>query len=168
MIMSTTTVPAKTNGTTPGETKPARREPADFFEAFQDEMARFFRPFGFGRMAMREPLMQGMQMPQTDVFEQDGNLVVSAELPGVPKEDISITLQQGDLIIQGEHQAAEETKEKDYYPMERRYGGYYRRIPLPFEAAPEQIKAKYTDGVLEVRIPKPAEPPATTTKIAVE
>lgn len=166
--MSTTTVPAKTNGTKPAETKLARREPFDFFESFQDEMARFFRPFGFGRMAMREPLMQGMQPPQTDVFEQDGNLVVSAELPGIPKEEITITLQQGDLIIQGEHKTEEETKEKDYYRMERRYGGYYRRIPLPFEVQAGQIKAKYTDGVLEVRIPKPTGQPAEMAKIAVE
>lgn len=163
-----TTLPAKTNGTKPAEAKPTRREPLDLVDAFQEELTRFFRPFGFGRVALQEPLLKGMQLPQTDIFEQDGNLVISAELPGIKKEDISVTLEQGDLIIRAEHQAEEEKKEKDYYRMERRYGGYFRQFPLPFEAEPGQITAKYGDGVLEVRIPKPAAPPTEATTISVQ
>jgi HSP20 family protein len=95
--------------------------------------------------------------PSVDVYEKDGNLVIKAELPGMKKEDIEVALDQGDLVIRGERKAESEVKEENYYRIERNYGSFYRRIPLPFEVKPDQITASYNDGVLEVRIPKPAQ-----------
>jgi HSP20 family protein len=104
-----------------------------------------------------------------DVYEQAGALVVKAELPGVKKEEIEITLEEGDLVLRGEHQAETEVKEEAFYRMERSYGSFYRRLPLAGDVKPEQITATLTDGVLEVRIPKPAEEAKTTPqKIAVK
>ena len=91
-----------------------------------------------------------------DIFEKDGALTVKAELPGVKKEDVAITLEGSDLIVRGERKAESEVREEDYYRMERSYGGFYRRLPLPFEVEAGQVKASFTDGVLEVTIPKPA------------
>jgi HSP20 family protein len=93
--------------------------------------------------------------------------VVKAEVPEVKKEDIDVALEGGDLVIRGERKAEQEVKEEDYYRMERSYGSFYRRIPLGFEVKSEQVQAKYTDGVLEVSIPKPAETALQAQKIKV-
>jgi HSP20 family protein len=91
-----------------------------------------------------------------DVYEANGDLVIHAELPGVEKQDIKLTLDNGDLLIEGERKSEEKLEEKDYYRMERMAGSFYRRLPLPAGVKPEQIHAQYTDGVLEVRVPKGA------------
>jgi HSP20 family protein len=106
-------------------------------------------------------------MPSTDVYEKDGNLVVKAELPGMKKEDIEVTLDQGDLVIRGERKAESEVTEEDYYRLERSYGSFYRRLPLGFHVTAEQIAASYHDGVLEVRIPKPKQEQPQAKKIPV-
>jgi HSP20 family protein len=93
--------------------------------------------------------------------------VVEAELPGVQKEDTEVTLEQGDLVIRGERKAREESKEQHYYRMERSYGTFHRRIPLPFEVKPEQITANFKDGVLEVQVPKPPQEQPKPKPIAI-
>jgi HSP20 family protein len=138
------------------ETRPARWGPFALVESLQDEVERFLWPYGFGRPALRERLLRGTRMSPTDIYEQGGYLVVSAELPGIPKEGISVTLQQGDLIIEGRTGAAGEDLERGYFWRERGYRSYYRRLRLPFEAEAGQITATYTDGVLEVHIAYPA------------
>jgi HSP20 family protein len=103
--------------------------------------------------------------PSVDVYERDNTLVVKAEVPGLKKEDIEVALDQGDLVIRGERKAESEVKEENYYRIERNYGSFYRRIPLPFEVQADQVSASYNDGVLEVRIPKPAQEQAQPQRI---
>ena len=80
----------------------------------------------------------------------------------------AITLDQGDLLIRGEKNAETEVKEENYYRKEQSYGSFYRRLALPFETTAEQIKATYAEGVLEIRIPKPAtEVPPTPQTVAI-
>ena len=146
-----------------------RRDPVEMFGELQDEMMRLWgqawplMPRPLRRMA----LMPTRWTPTTNVYEKDNTLVVKAELPGVKKEDIDVTLDRGDLVIRGERKAEKEVKEEQYYRMERSYGSFYRRLPLPFEIKPEQIEAKFADGVLEIMIPKPPEAKTQPTKIAV-
>jgi HSP20 family protein len=102
-----------------------------------------------------------------DVFEKNGNVIIKAELPGVDKKDITVTIEGGDLIIEGERKNESEVTEKDYYRLERSYGTFYRRLPMPFEVKAEQVKASYTDGVLEIQIPKPAEATPQAKKVDV-
>jgi HSP20 family protein len=102
-----------------------------------------------------------------DVFEKNGKVHVKVELPGVNKDAVKVEMADGDLIIQGERRAEQEVREEDYYRMERTYGSFYRRLPIPFEVKAEQIKASFKDGVLEVEIPKPAKPTPAPTKIDV-
>jgi HSP20 family protein len=132
----------------------------------QDEMERLWgrMPFGVRPLLRRNGELPEARAPRMDIFEKDGALMVKAELPGVKKEDVAITLDDGDLVIRGESKAESEVKEEDYYRMERSYGSFYRRLPLPFEAQAEDIKASFADGVLEVTVPKPATPkPAAQT-----
>lgn len=155
MTEMTTMPPKAENG------KLRRRDPFEMFETFQDEMARLWGqswPFSLGPLTRRATPMTAPTTtwtPSVDVFEKNGDLVVKAELPGANKEDIEITLDQGELIIRGHKKAETEVKEEHYYRMEQSYGSFYRRLALPFETTAEQITATFTGGVLEIRIPKP-------------
>lgn len=92
-------------------------------------------------------------------------LVVRAEMPGVdPDKDIEVTMDEGYLRIRAERQEKEEHKEKGRYRSEFRYGSFSRNIPLPDGVKEEDIKATYTNGVLEVRAPLPDKAQATEPK----
>lgn len=154
--------------------RPRRFDPFEMFDELQQDMARLWSqtfplmPRPLTRPLRRAALAPSAWLPTTDVFEKDGTVVVKAEMPGLKKEDIEISLEQGDLVISGERHAESAVKEAAYYRMERSYGSFYRRIPLGFEVKPEQIQARYTDGVLEVQVPRPAQEQPTAAKIAVQ
>jgi HSP20 family protein len=147
-----------------------RWNPFALLDDLQDEFARLWgRPFGPsmtrpGRLLAQLPL----GAPRLDVYEQDGHLVIKADVPGVKKEDLQVELEDGDLVIQGETRAENEVQEDQYYRMERRVGRFYRRVPLPFDVKPEDIQATVNDGVLEVRIRKPAESKSPPKRIPVK
>jgi HSP20 family molecular chaperone IbpA len=89
--------------------------------------------------------------PTTDVFERNGDIVVRLELPGIdPAKDVSVTLEEGQLIVSGERTQKTEVKREDYYRMESRYGSFRRRIPLPEGIDESKIVAEYRDGIMEI------------------
>lgn len=102
-------------------------------------------------------------LPVTDVFVRDEDIVVRLEVPGIdPEKDVSVTFEDGQLVIRGERRREEEVKEEAYYRMEAAYGTFERRFPVPEGVEEEKIVAKYSDGVLEITLPKVAkvlEPP---------
>lgn len=103
-------------------------------------------------------------------FVDGKDLVVRAEIPGVdPDKDIEITIDDGFLRIRAERQEKEEHKDKGRFRSEFRYGSFSRNIPLPDDVKEEDIKATYTDGVLEVRTPLPDEAarPAAPKKLPI-
>jgi HSP20 family protein len=158
----------------PAKTEPSRLrmlDPMDFFEEMQQELARLWgqRPVFPSIFPRTLPVATKTSawVPRVDVFEANGDIVIHAEIPGVEKKDIKLTLDNGDLLIEGERQSEEKVEEKDYYRLERMAGSFYRRLPLPAEVKPEQIKAAYKDGVLEIRVPKGA-PAVPAQKIEVK
>ena len=93
-------------------------------------------------------------LPATDIYEADGNLAVRMELPGVdPAKDVSVSIEEGNLVVRGERKRSEELKEEDYYRMETSYGTFERRIPIPEGVQDEAIKAEYKDGILHIVVP---------------
>lgn len=146
-----------------------RWDPQAMLEEMQEEMTRLWGQAWplMPRPVRRLPLAPSAWTPSLDVYEQDDTLIITAELPGVRKEDVEVTLDQGDLVIRGERRMEHEATEESYYRMERRYGSFYRRLPLPFEVKAEQITAGFHDGVLEIRIPRPAGDQAQPQKIAL-
>ena len=92
--------------------------------------------------------------PPVDVYETDSEVVVKAELPGVKKEDIDITIKENAVHLKAERKEEREEKTENVYRVERFYGTIERIVPLPTEVKPEEAKAEYKDGVLEIRIPK--------------
>jgi HSP20 family protein len=91
---------------------------------------------------------------RVEEFEDGNQMVVRAELPGVnPEEDIDITVSDGALCIKVQRRKETTHETKRHYRSEFQYGSYTRTLPLPAGATDTDVKAKYTDGVLEVRIP---------------
>ena len=90
--------------------------------------------------------------PAIDVVTDDGNLVLTAELPGVKQEDVNITLHEGVLTISGERKTEQEEERGGYYVRERRYGSFSRSLSVPEGVDESKIHARYENGVLEVTV----------------
>jgi len=95
--------------------------------------------------------------PPVDVYEAGGAIVFKAELPGVQKEDVSVEIKDNVLTLKGERFVDPEIDDEKYYRKERCFGAFHRSFTLRSAVKPDQIKAKFTDGILEVEIPKPEE-----------
>jgi HSP20 family protein len=130
----------------------------------------FRRPFSL--LGHRWPRFRAMEMeevsPSMDIFEEDGNVVVKAELPGMKKEDIEVTVTDHTMRISGEKKREEKIEKRDYYWEERSYGSFARSLQLPTEVQTDKVEAKFKDGILEVRIPKTEEAKSKEKKVKVE
>jgi HSP20 family protein len=124
------------------------------FYDMQSEMNRMFDEM-FGNLARvgRQQVDQPTRWaPALDVLQEDGDILVRAELPGVKQEDVDITFHNGVLTISGERKAEEQREGSGYYVRERRYGSFRRSMTLPQGADESNISARFQDGVLEVRV----------------
>jgi HSP20 family protein len=92
--------------------------------------------------------------PSVDLKETDKEIILHADIPGVNQEDLDITVDENVVILKGETKRDETREEKGYHFTERRFGSFYRTIPLPVEVKSEQAVARYKNGVLELRVPK--------------
>jgi HSP20 family protein len=106
--------------------------------------------------------------PEIDVFEKDNRLVTKIDLPGMKKEDVKVEVTDGQLAISGERKREAEEKGEEFYRCEREYGSFYRAVPLPEGGTIEDVKATFSDGVLEVSVPLPARPEAKVRKIEIQ
>jgi HSP20 family protein len=120
-------------------------------EPFTREIDRVFDAF-FGQTD------QGRRwVPPMDLVEAEDHFVLKADLPGLSESDVNIEVQDGTLTISGERKAEHEQREKGWYRIERSFGSFNRSLTLPDGLDPERIEASFSEGVLEVRIPKPEE-----------
>jgi len=95
--------------------------------------------------------------PAVDVVENENDIQVKVELPGVSKDDVKITMQDNILTIRGEKKQEKETKNSEYHRVERSYGSFQRSFTLPTNVNHDKIDASYNDGVLKVTLPKAEE-----------
>ncbi len=95
--------------------------------------------------------------PVVDVYDNDDNFVIKAELPGIDKDGIEIDVKDRVLTLKGERSSENEVKDDNYYRRERSFGKFERAFILPADVDPDKIKADYKDGVLKIDIPKPEE-----------
>ena len=103
--------------------------------------------------------------PAVNMYDNEKEIVVKAEVPGIDKKDIHISVSDSTLTIKGEMKKEKETKEEDYYYTERAYGTFCRRLELPAKVQESKIKANFKDGVLEIHLPKAPEAKAKEIKI---
>jgi HSP20 family protein len=92
-----------------------------------------------------------------DLVEHDDHFLLRADLPGLTEDDVNIELNDGALTVSGERKAEHQQQERGFYRLERQYGSFSRTLTLPDGIDGEQIKASFTNGVLEVSIPKPEQ-----------
>lgn len=103
--------------------------------------------------------------PAVDIQETDEALTLTAELPGLKKEDVSITLENGILTLSGERQFEHEDKRDDYHRIERAYGRFTRSFTLPSNVDGANVKARFEDGLLRITLPKAEEARPRTIQI---
>lgn len=96
--------------------------------------------------------------PKVDIIQTDKEVVMKADVPGVKKEDLQVTVTEDTITVRGEAKSSTETKKEDYFFSERFYGSFCRTLPLPAMVESSKAKAKFEEGVLTVTIPKAAKP----------
>lgn len=105
--------------------------------------------------------------PSVDMYDKEDEIVVKAEIPGVDKKDVNISLTDNTLTIKGESKKEKEVKEEDYYYSERSHGTFARMLSLPEKVVAEKVTAEFKDGVLEVHLPKSPEAKPKEIKVKV-
>jgi HSP20 family protein len=146
----------------------ATRPEAGVFGTLHREIDRLFEDFthGFGGTGTQTT---NNLLPSIDATESDRQIVITAELPGLERKDVDVTLEDNILTIRGEKKIEAEQKDeknKNVHVCERAYGVFYRMLELPTGIDPKSVQATMSKGVLKVTIPKPAR--SETKKIEVK
>ena len=144
-----------------------RWEPFRNLVSTQEQFNRLFNDT-FSRMfGENEPATRTQWSPPVDIYENDQNIVLKAELPGVDPKDVDIRVEDGTLYLKGERKFEKETKEENYHHVERSYGTFVRTFQLPRSVNTDNVVAEYKDGVLTLTLPKREEAKSKTIKIQV-
>lgn len=122
--------------------------------SMQREIDRMFDRF---RGGVTDDGQTAVWNPAVDVVEKENEFIVKAELPGVDRKNVKITVQNNVLSINGEKRVEEEKNQKDYHLVERSYGSFQRSFTLPSTVVSDRIEATYNDGILTIMLPKVEE-----------
>lgn len=143
------------------ESAPAVRTPFAFMRRFAEDMDRMFedfedlrlpRMFGKEFFPFRMELKDVTWVPQIEVLQNNGQLAVRCDLPGMKKDDIKVELKDEILTISGERNEEKKEEGEGYYRTERSYGSFYRQVPLPGGIKSDTAEATFQDGVLEIKM----------------
>jgi HSP20 family protein len=128
-----------------------RRDVPDVFNEMEDMIRKMWYGFPFHNLTED---VDASWTPRLDVSETDKSIEIVADLPGMEKKDINVTLENDLLTIKGERKEEKEEKGKHYHTIERRSGSFYRTLRLPTEVQSGKINASFKDGVLKIALPK--------------
>jgi HSP20 family protein len=118
------------------------------------ELASFFQNF---EPTGKDQLTSGSFVPPVDVYEDEQNLILKLEVPGVNEADLSVSVENNTLTIQGERKFEKEEKEENFHRIERRYGSFLRTFKLPNTVDSDKVEASYDKGILKITLAKRAE-----------
>lgn len=136
----------------------------EFFTGFERRAPTLFRHYEPGWLLGGH---RGEMTPAVDVAEDDKEVRLTAELPGMKEEDIEVVLRDDMLTVKGEKKSERKEDKENYHFTERRYGAFERTFRLPEEAEADRIEADFKDGVLNVTVPKKAAAKKAEKKIKV-
>jgi len=140
-------------------------DPINTLDVFRRDMDRFFDDFfSIGPSSLSD----SSWVPTIDIDEDDKALHVKAEIPGIDEKDLEVKIQDDMLIISGEKKEEKKEEKKNYVMSERRFGSFYRSIPLPYRIEGDRVSAKFKNGVLSIDIPKSGEKSEKRVKIDVQ
>lgn len=142
-----------------------RSDVPNVFSEMDEMMKRMWFDFPFHNL---EEDVNLAWTPRLDVSETDTALEVVADLPGMDKKDINVSLDGDLLTIKGEKKEVKEKKEKHYHSIERRSGSFYRAVRLPAKVEEDKIEAVFKDGVLTLTLPKSKETGKKVAQIEVK
>lgn len=142
-----------------------RSEVPNVFSEMDDIVRRMWYDFPFHNLQEDADLSWS---PRLDVSETDKALEIVADLPGMEKKDINVSLDGNLLTIKGEKKEEKEKKGKHYHTIERRSGSFYRALRLPIEVESDKIDASFKDGVLTLTLPKSKESAKKVAQIAIK
>ena len=147
---------------------PVKRDEVDPFALLRRRMDDMFEGFLHGFDLRPFEARSGVFSPSIDIVENDKDIRISAELPGMEEKEIDVSLSRDSLTIKGEKKEEKEDKGKGYYRMERSYGSFSRTLPLPSEIDQDKVKATFKKGVLTVTLPKTEKAIKETKKIDIK
>lgn len=127
-------------------------DPWRSLDRVETDMQRLFGNFGKGVPSILS--YNGMYTPRADIFEDDDNLYITTELPGMAKNDVKVSVVDHTLTIQGKKERKEEKKEKNFHQIERSFGEFVREFGLPEACKEDKVQANFENGLLEITIPK--------------
>lgn len=136
---------------------------------FENRLSRFFgRPLLATNGGEKETFAITQWAPPVDITEDDKEYLVKAELPELKKEEVKVTVENGELTISGERKFEKEEKNKKYHRIERSYGSFVRSFILPEAVNGEKVNAEFKDGLLTVHLPKDekAKPKSVEVKVS--
>ena len=143
-----------------------RWEPFREVATLQDRMNRLFRET-YNQSNQDESLTSTNFAPAVDVYEDEHNVTLKVEVPGIDEKDIDIRLENNLLTVHGERKIEKEEKEENYRRVERHYGSFTRTFTLPPTVDAERVSANYDKGVLKVTLPKKAEAKPKQIKVNI-
>lgn len=145
-----------------------RWDPVKELEDMSERLNRMFARPVTRRDNGKETLTVADWVPTVDIEEGEQDYHITAELPGLKKEDVKITVQEGVLTLQGERKQEKEEQGKRFHRVERSYGAFVRSFALPDAVDEAKVSAEFKDGVLHIRLPKSerAKPKAIEVKVA--
>ncbi|MGA2922934.1 MAG: Hsp20/alpha crystallin family protein [Candidatus Sulfotelmatobacter sp.] len=144
-----------------------RWEPFREFSTLQDRMNRLFRESHNEGGRDDESLTASSFAPAVDVYEDEHNVTLKIEVPGIDEKDIDIRLENLTLTLHGERKIEKEEKEENYRRVERQYGSFTRTFTLPTTVDSEKVSADYDKGVLKITLPKKAEAKPKQIKVNI-
>ena len=142
-----------------------RWEPFREFSTLQDRMNRLFRETQGN--TQDESLASSSFAPAVDVYEDEHNVTLKIEVPGIDEKDIDVRIENNTLTVHGERKIEKEEKEENYRRLERQYGSFTRTFNLPPTVDAENVQADYDKGVLKITLPKKAEAKPKQIKVNV-
>ncbi|MFX1362167.1 MAG: Hsp20/alpha crystallin family protein [Promethearchaeota archaeon] len=131
-----------------------RRTIFDELRRMRKAIDSMFKDFFGARFSESDLSEADVWTPPADITETENEIIITADIPGVSKEDIDLRISEDTLEIGAQVRHEEKEEDQGYLRQERRYRRFYRRLPMPMAVKPEEAKAKYNNGVLEIRIPK--------------
>ena len=141
----------------------ARRD----FSTLQDRINRIFQE-SVNRGGSDEALTTSNFAPPVDVYEDEHNITLKIEVPGIDEKNINVSIENNTLTVHGERRFEKDEKEENFHRVERMYGSFTRSFTLPNTVDLEQVSAHYEKGVLKIRLAKKAEAKPKLIKVNVE
>src|SRR5258707_14326894 len=143
-----------------------RWDPFREFTTVQDRLNRLFRE-SYGPEGREESLITSGFAPPVDVYEDEHNITLKIEVPGIDEKDIDVRMENSVLTVHGERKFEKEEKEENFHRVERQNGSFTRSFTLPSTVDPDQVRANYDNGILRISLAKKAEAKPKQIKVNV-